>query len=226
MPSRSIAARNAVRAADPGAAITGVSSPTGLHYSWTWPLGPACRVHFVHLNLYPGHACGSPGNPGKEGTFPCTDGWQWSESSLDFLRADLAKNAADGHTLVVTIQHYGYDGWSRTWFNADQAVDMWGVLASYKTLAVLVGHTHGAAIYSFNGTADVGSFDTSKEPPGFVSVINAPATQKEDGDHNPLPSEFMALEAAIDATGAGTFRVAQRVGSAWGSVQGQKAFTC
>jgi hypothetical protein len=215
-----------VRAADPAFAITGVSAPTGLHYSWSWPLGPACKVHFVHMNLFPGHACGSPANPGKEGpTFPCADGWTWPEDSLGFLKQDLAKNA-DSHTLVVTMQHYGFDGWSRTWFNEDQAVEMWSILSAYKTLAVLVGHTHGASVYSFNGTADVGQFDPTNEAPGFVSVINAPATQKEDGDHNPLPSEFMVLEAALDAAGAGTFRVAQRVGSAWGSVQGTKAFTC
>ena len=52
------------------------------------------------------------------------------------------------------------------------------------------------------------------------------AAQKEDGQHNPLPSEFMALEASVDASGAGSFRVAQRVGSTWGTVQGKKGFSC
>jgi hypothetical protein len=100
---------------------------------------------------------------------------------------------------------------------------MWATLSQYKTLAVLVGHTHGASVYSFNGTAQ-GAW--GREGEGFIDVINAPATQKEDGQHNPLPSEFMALEAAVDGEGKGKFRVAQRVGSAWGSVQGQKPFQC
>ena len=105
---------------------------------------------------------------------------------------------------------------------------MWNTLLSYNTLAVLVGHTHSAGVYSFNGTTQSGSFDTAALPLGYISVINSPATQKEDGDFNPLPSQFMALEATLkDATsGVGTFRVGQRVGSTWGSVQGSKSFKC
>ena len=104
---------------------------------------------------------------------------------------------------------------------------MWNTLLSYNTLAILVGHTHSAGVYSFNGTAQSGSFDTAALP-GYISVINAPATQKEDGEFNALPSQFMALEASLqDATsGEGTFRVVQRVGSSWGSVQGTKNFKC
>jgi hypothetical protein len=103
---------------------------------------------------------------------------------------------------------------------------MWQTLSKYNTLAVLVGHTHSAGVYSFNGTDQSNEFDPSKLPAGFISVINSPATQKEDSKLNALPSEFMAMEATIDATGSGTFRVAQRVGSAWGPVQGSKAFKC
>ena len=87
--------------------ITGVSAPTGLHYSWTWRASPACAVHFVHMNLFGGRAgCGSAGTPGKEGTFPCTDSWIWPEDSLGFLESDLAAHAGPG-VLVVTLQHYG-----------------------------------------------------------------------------------------------------------------------
>ena len=81
-------------------------------------MGPSCTVHFVHLNLFPGHACGSAGNPGREGSpgtgFPCTDAWTWAENSLGFLETDLAAHAGPG-VMVVTIQHYGFDGWSNTW---------------------------------------------------------------------------------------------------------------
>jgi hypothetical protein len=100
---------------------------------------------------------------------------------------------------------------------------MWTTLLKYRTLAVLVGHTHGASVYSFNGTAQ-GAFGSTS--PGYIDVINAPATQKEDGSHDPLPSEFMAMEVAIDESGAASFRVAQRVGSTWGTVQGKKSFQC
>ncbi len=266
VPSRAVAARNVLRQADPAFSIDAVSS-TGLHYSWTWNMTGACRLHFVHLNLFPGHACGSPENPGHEGPAPgfsCGGGgWMGPEDSLGFLEADLAAHATQPGTHVVsgpprpmlpprraqrkktppnscscpsppthptththaqiTLQHYGYDGWSNTWYNEDQRLEMWATLLKYKTLAVLVGHTHGASVYSFNGTVQ-GAFGSSAA--GFIDVINAPATQKEDGPHNPLPSEFMALEASVDASGAGTFRVAQRVGSTWGSVVGKKAFSC
>lgn len=105
---------------------------------------------------------------------------------------------------------------------------MWATLSKYNTLAALVGHTHSAGTYSYNGTTQANEFDVSKLPAGYISVINAPATQKEDGKLNALPSEFMALEASLDASGsgAGVFRVAQRVGSAWGPVMGSKAFKC
>ena len=108
MPARAVIERNARRKADPAFNITGSSTPTGLHFSWDWSIGPSCTVHFVHMNLFPGHSCGSPGNPGQEGAtgtgFPCTDAWTWAENSLGFLETDLAANAGPGK-MVVTIQH-------------------------------------------------------------------------------------------------------------------------
>lgn len=108
MPARAVIERNTRRKADPAFNITGSSTPTGIHYSWDWSVGPSCTIHFVHMNLFPGHSCGSPGNPGREGAagtgFPCTDAWTWAEASLDFLETDLAANAGPGK-MVVTIQH-------------------------------------------------------------------------------------------------------------------------
>lgn len=238
-PSQNVAARNKVRAATPAFNITGTSA-TGLHYSWDWPLTDTCKLHFVHLNLFPGHTCGSPGgSPGREGPnttgFHCaTGGWTWPEDSLGFLETDLAAHASSPGTLVVAIQHYGYDGWSLTWFNPDQAAEMFATLNKYNTLVVLVGHTHGAGVYSYNGTHQ-GAWEEST--PGYIAVVNAPATQKEDGQHNPLPSEFMVLDASLTSSSSGgsdggqqqqggVLRVAQRVGSAWGSVLGNRTFTC
>jgi hypothetical protein len=249
VPARAVVARNKLRQADPAFGIDAVSTPTGLHYSWTARVSDACRVHFVHLNLFPGHQCGSAANPGREGKapggFPCQDGWTWPEDSLGFLETDLAANAVAPGTLVVTIMHYGLDGWSQTWvrkralmiqwslahhapfapqFNADQTAEMFAVLHKYNTLAAFVGHTHSADLYSHNGTAQ-GEFNDPR--PGFITVVNAPATQKEDGQRNPLPSEFLAVEVSVNATtGAGVFRVAQRVGQAWGKVLGSRPFVC
>lgn len=226
-PSGWVIARNAARAADPAFNVVGVSQPTGLHYSWTWNISATCAVHFVHLNLFPGRECGSAENPAGEGTpppgFPCTDGdLAWAENSLGFLEADLAAHGGPG-VMTVTIQHYGFDGFSNGWYNADQRVELLATLSKSNPLVLLVGHTHTAEVYSYNGT-EMAPWGTK----GFVDVINAPATQKEDGKGNPLPSEFMVIEAAMDSPTAttGTLRVAQRVGSGWGTVLAKKSFQC
>jgi len=63
-PTSWIAGRNKERLQNPSFNVQNISEPTGLHYSWTWNITDTCRIHFVTLNLFPGHACGSPGNPG------------------------------------------------------------------------------------------------------------------------------------------------------------------
>jgi hypothetical protein len=228
-PSGWIIDRNVARRTDPTFAITGVSEPTGLHYSWTWNVSATCAVHFVHLGLFPGRACGSAANPNGEGTpgpgFPCKDGdLAWAENSLGFLETDLAAHAGPG-VLTVTIQHYGFDGFSNSWYNTDQRVELIATLNKYNPLVALVGHTHSAELYAYNGSAQA---PWGSGGAGFVDVVNAPATQKEDGHGNALPSEFMVLEVAMDGPAAttGRLRVAQRVGSAWGAVLGEKNFTC
>jgi len=227
VPSRAIVARNLLRAANPSFAIDSISNFSGIHYSWSWPLGSAgCKLHFVQLNLFAGETCGSASNPAGEGPppgFPCRDSWVWPEHALSFLAADLAQHASSPTTHVVVTMHFGLDGWSRTWFNEDQAADFIATLRPYRTLLIHVGHTHAAGLYSFNGTHD-GAWNAGAS---FLNVMNAPATQKEDGAHNPLPSEFMAAEASLAADAhTGTLRIAQRVGSGWGSVQGSTTFQC
>ena len=113
VPVREVAARNELRRADARFGIDNVSVPTGLHYSWTSAVSASCRLHFVQLNLFPGHACGSPANPGREGPsagggFPCSDGWTWPEDSLGFLESDLTNHASAPGTMVVAIFHYGH----------------------------------------------------------------------------------------------------------------------
>ena len=53
---------------------------------------------------------------------------------------------------------------------------MWQTLSKYNTLAVLVGHTHSAGVYAFNGTDQANEFDPSKLPAGFISVISQSPT--------------------------------------------------
>lgn len=231
-PTTWIIERNKQRLADPSYNVVNVSDPTGLHYAWIWNINADCRVLFIHQNLFPGYGCGSPDNPNGEGKppgFPCTDAdLAWAENSLGFLKDNLAIYAQNRSTMVVTLQHYGYDGFSNGWYNADQRTDLINTLLQYNTLAILVGHTHSAELYAFNGTTQ-GEWNSNK--PGFINVINAPATQKEDGQKNPLPSEFMVIEAGFasaedEAAGNGILRVAQRVGSSWGNVIGTAPFQC
>ena len=227
--STNIIARNKVRAANPKFGIDGISSPTGLHYSWTVNVSDSCRLHFVHLNLFPGFTCGSKSNPtgeGPPGGISCKSGdIAWPENSLGFLQDDLAKHAAGPGVMAITLQHYGFDGFSNGWYNEDQRTDMWTTLLQYNTVLALVGHTHTAEMYSFDGTKQ-GPWAANTT--GFIDVVNAPATQKEDGHHNALPSEFMAIDVALDAGSSteGTLRVAQRVGHGWGTVLGSKRFVC
>jgi hypothetical protein len=231
-PSRNVAARNRVRLQDPSFQLNNISIPTSLHYSWTWNITDTCRIHFVHQNLFPGHACGSSDNPGREGKNPgfnCSQSnWTDPENSLGFLEDDLELYGNEAGTLIVTIFHYSTDPWSLSWFNQGQQIELWTTLLKYNTLAVLTGHTHSATLASFNGTTQ-GEWN-SKEP-GFINVITAPATQKEDGYHNALPSEFMVIDAGFAtsedaAAGTGILRVAQRVGSSWGTVIGTAPFQC
>ena len=88
-------------------------------------------------------------------------------------------------------------------------------MAPYQTLLVHVRHTYSAGLYSFSGTAD-GGWGAGG---AFVDVMNAPATQKEDGVLNPLPSEFMVIQASLPEGGGlrwrghGPRRAARRRGA-------------
>lgn len=106
--STNIVARNKLRAADAAFGVDAVSAPTGLHYSWTKVVSDSCKVHFVHMNLFPGRTCGSASNPTGEGppggSITCKSGdIGYAENSLGFLESDLATHAGPG-VLVVTLQ--------------------------------------------------------------------------------------------------------------------------
>lgn len=180
----------------------------------------------MHLNLYAGNIC--------EGCSPvscfygaaCYAGWVYPEESYAFLAADLAAHVNTSGMPVVTLTHYGFDGYSNSWYSQQERERLFALLSRYNTIAALVGHTHVASVYSYNGTAQ-GPFGAGG---AFIDVINAPSTQKEDGSGNPSPSEWLVSEVAQDAAaaaaGTAVFRVAQAVGESWGSVLARKTIAC
>lgn len=113
------------------------------------------------------------------------------------------------------------DGYSNTWWSEQQRADMWAALAPYNVAGILCGHTHSAAIYGYNGTAQT-SFNSPKPS---IDIYNIPSTQKEGPGGFPAPSEYMAFEISADGAGA-TFRAAQRVAYGWGDVTGKKDIVC
>jgi hypothetical protein len=116
--------------------------------------------------------------------------------------------------------------YSNTWYSDDQRAELYATLSRYNTVAVIVGHTHSAATYRWNGTSN-------EVPPGApgIDVVNVPAAQK-GGAEGAAPSEYMVAELAVLPGGAprtARFRVAQRIvgeggwgPSSWGPVAALK----
>ena len=218
-----IVARNQVRANLPSFGITGVSKLSGIHYSWRWNVTSTCDVHFVMLNEYVGHVCDGCAPANCFYGPPCYTGWTWPEDSLSFLTSVLSDVVGTSGEPVFVMQHYCFDGYSNTWYSEQQRLDMWMALKGFNVAGILCGHTHSAAIYAFNGTDQL-PFGSSA--PGSIDVYNIPSTQKEDAKGFPAPSEFMAFELAVDETGNGTLRAAQRVAWGWGDVTATKTVAC
>lgn len=217
-----IVARNQLRLGLPEFNITAISE-TGLHYAWTWPVSDTCTLHFVMMNEYAGHIC--------EGCAPnncfygpaCYTGWTYPEDSLGFLESYLTKHVNSSGQPVMVAQHYGFDGYSNTWYSVGQRQELYDTLIQYNTVGIWVGHTHAAAVYQWNGTDTIGP-----KLPGGLDVYNIPSTQKEDDYGNAMPSEFMVAEMSIEgSSGQGTLKVGQRVGfGGWGQVMAMKNFAC
>lgn len=207
--------------------ITNIST-SGLHYSVRWPVGDSgCGVHVFMMNLYAGHVC-SGCHPALSCFYgpTCFHPEYYPEDSLGFLQATLPNVVGASGEPVIVSQHYGYDGYSNDWYADTERQELWTTLQPYNVAGIFVGHTHSAAIYKFNGTEAVYPPYPSTGP-ALLDVFNIPSTQKEDNHGFPLPSEFLAVELAVEtATGEASFRVAQRVGSGWGSVMGNKTLKC
>jgi len=219
-----IVARNQLRAGTPAFNLTGVSSETGLHYSWAWAAGPGCTAHFVMLNEYAGHTCdGCSPAPSCFYGPTCYTGWTYPEDSLGFLEAVLPRAVGASGSPVFVIQHYCFDGYSNAWYSAAQRLELYRTLEAYNVAGVICGHTHSAAHYYWNGT------DTGDTPgPGWIDVYNVPSTQKESGTTGaPEPPEWLVGEVAAAGDGTARVRVAHRVGGGWGTaVLASKTMSC
>lgn len=217
-----IIARNQLRASMPEFNITKVSSMSGLHYSWKWAVSPTCSVHFFMLNEYAGHLCDGCAPDNCFYGPPCYTGWTFPEDSLGFLEEALPAVVGSSGEPVFALQHYCFDGYSNTWWSAKQRSELFATLSQYNAQGVLCGHTHSAAIYSWNGTDNTTPFST----PGAIDVFNIPSTQKEDANGYAAPSEYMIFEIEVDADDMATLRVGQRVAYGWGAVMAKKTFKC
>eukprot|EP00873_Tetraselmis_striata_P023569 jgi/Tetstr1/443833/TSEL_003287.t1 len=179
-------------------------SDNELHYSWDWPITPSCSLHLVQLNLFAGRY-GEPVDAPFYGPNPAS--WVHPEYSLDFLERDLAANVGDSGRPVVFFQHYGFDGFSNSWWADHEREELAQVLAPYNVLAIFVGHTHAANYYQWNG----------------YDVINTPSTQADATWRGPPDPQYMVVEVTSEDGGAsGKLRVGQRKRYAWGPVKFQK----
>lgn len=201
--------------------ITGISQ-SGLHYSWRWQVSDTCSAFFVMMNEYAGHICEGCSPVNCFYGPPCYTGWTYPEDSLGFLEEQLPLHIGASGEPVFVMQHYCFDGYSNSWYSENQREELFRTLTPYNTQGILCGHTHSAAIYSYNGTdqSDPGVGN------GFIDVYNIPSTQKEDANGFPAPSEFMTFELSVDDNGLATFRAAQRVAYGWGNVMFKKTFQC
>jgi cytolysin (calcineurin-like family phosphatase) len=91
-------------------------SENGLHYSWDWD-----DVHFVQLNLYPGH-----------------------QKSLDFLKTDLA---GCGRRPVVLLHHYDLQNFK--WWKREEMLAYGDVIKPHNVLLICHGHS-GLGVYTWN----------------------------------------------------------------------------
>ena len=160
--------REGIRARNPKRpALRGLSAD-GQHYSWDWD-----RVHFVHLNLFPGSAGDDIIN--QWGTRFQGD-WKLPGHSLEFLVDDLKKNVGASGRPVVIFQHYGWDAWSRGWYSARERRALGDALAGYNVPAVFWGHSHEVMRIDWRGipTFCVGSGQKDPAPGEFLVVRITP----------------------------------------------------
>lgn len=120
-------------------------SENGLHTAWSWK-----GVHVINVNL-----CGADttdeetpfkyGQPGK-------GSWNDPLEALAFLGSYLKEVVKDSGEPVMIIQHYGFcEGFNFDWewWSAKQRRAFYEAIKDYNIVALLHGHTHAAAHYTW-----------------------------------------------------------------------------
>jgi cytolysin (calcineurin-like family phosphatase) len=123
------------------------ASANGLHYSWD-----AGDVHFVNLGIVVGTV---PGIARRRRYAPL--------ESLDFLVADLAEHVGTSGRPVIVSHHVDIARYTppvppdapfaaKEWDPADVG-GFHAALAGYRVAAIFHGHTHGRAVWRWDGTS-------------------------------------------------------------------------
>lgn len=143
--------------------LKGISGD-GQHYSWDWG-----RVHFVHLNLYPGSVGEEYLNIWRRRV---SGDARYPKHSLEFLAEDLRRNVGSSGRPVVLFQHYGFDSWSEAWWTQKERAAFLQVIQPYNVIAIFWGHSHVAQSLSWNDirTWGTGAFNNDPEPGTFLVV--------------------------------------------------------
>ena len=139
-------------------------SADGLHYSWDWG-----KVHFVHLNLYPGRAGEELLNYWRR---RISSDARYPKYSLDFLIEDLRRNVGGSDRPVVIFQHYGFDSWSETFWTERERNAFLNAIEPYNVVAIFWGHSHVSQAFSWNDikTWCAGTLNNDPDPGEFLVV--------------------------------------------------------
>ncbi|MBC7350596.1 MAG: metallophosphoesterase, partial [Candidatus Aminicenantes bacterium] len=109
-------------------------SADGQHYSWDWG-----KVHFIHLNLYPGSMGEEYLNIWRRRV---SGDARYPKRSLEFLIEDLRRNVGSSGRPVVIFQHYGFDSWSEAWWTQKERNAFLQAIQPYNIIAIFWGHSH------------------------------------------------------------------------------------
>ncbi|MGQ9800480.1 MAG: LamG-like jellyroll fold domain-containing protein [Candidatus Saccharicenans sp.] len=139
-------------------------SADGQHYSWDWG-----RMHFVHLNLYPGSLGEEYLNIWRRRV---SGDARYPRRSLEFLIEDLRRNVGSSGRPVIIFQHYGFDSWSEAWWTQKERNTFLQAIQPYNVIAIFWGHSHVTQALSWNElrTWCAGSLNNDPEPGTFLVV--------------------------------------------------------
>ncbi|MBE0673514.1 MAG: metallophosphoesterase, partial [Bacteroidales bacterium] len=114
-------------------------SENGLHYAVKYK-----RSLFVVLGAYPGDEW----DPNCEWCHYFKESFREPEGSLAFLRSVLSENRKKGYPVYLFF-HYGWDGFSKLWWTAEEQAKFRDVLADSDIRAIFHGHDHAVESYKW-----------------------------------------------------------------------------